>query len=84
MVHLTMRLTQQQKDLVISRRPGASLVRLGTEWSVVWQEPDLPVRERWRGQLIGTVVGTNVWWIGPEVFARTRRDAVEQLKAVQL
>ena len=79
-----MRLTQQQKELVLARRPGASLVRLGDEWSAVWREPELPTRERWRGQLVSAVVGSDVWWVGPEVFAATRRGAVEQLRGVQL
>lgn len=79
-----MRLTQQQKDRVLARRPGASLVRLGDEWSVVWQEKELPTRERWRGQLVSCVVEGDVWWVGPEVGAKTRRAAVEQLRGVQL
>lgn len=77
-----MRLTAEQKSAAVAHRPGSSLVRVASEYAVIWFEDEQPRRERWRGQLIKNVERNGeVWWSGSEVAGLTRREVVQQLNA---
>jgi hypothetical protein len=76
------RLSPKEKAAALANRPGAKLVRVGSDWCAVWYDTFEPPASRWRGQVVTKVEqkreGWAVWW-APEVFARTRREVVQLL-----
>lgn len=84
-----MRLTESQKAAALTARPGATLVRVGDRWGVLWKDQTAPLHVRWRAQLVYSVenyadpddlaIKQKVWWEGAEIAAATRRAVVQVL-----
>ena len=81
-----MRLTEEQKAVVLASRHGSTLARVGEFWAVVWKDQSAPVCERWHAQLVHHVEAYSdvdtattlqrVWWAGGEVITATRHEAM--------
>ena len=67
-----LRLTQNQKSLVLTARPGAKLVRTHEDgWAALWKEGKMWVAQN----VVKVDPHGNVWW-NPEVSAKTRKQAL--------
>ena len=81
-----MRLTEKQKNAVLTARPGSSLTRVGDSWAVVWKNQ---TGRTWHGQLVHDVVEEfdtdelcvrhKVWWLGSEQIAKQRKLVLQGL-----